>query len=369
MAHQYREAITLHTLVTHFGELLANIRPPQERLDAATTLPPLVRTYLKNHEEFETLYPHSRLVGSYAQHLSAGDVKDVDFLVRVGGSPEDNDPPAKDLIKQLKSALDALPDALKHIGYANIELDRARRSVHVYFPKDDFHLDVVPCIAPDEMDKPIWVPDRGYNKWIETHPLGVVNAVESLTKEHGENFRNMVKLLKHFRNVHMRTRKPKSYWLVTMGIQAVEEGYLELTQPIAVVFADLLEHLHARFLPTFNRVDGATPHIQDPMLGHDISWNWERSHFETFMRRLDDGRKWADKAVTTDDKDVAINRWQRIFGEDWFPSNVDRRAQSLANVRQPGAAVVTGTGLILPTGTDGKTTPVPSTRYYGRRDG
>ncbi len=145
----------MHTLGTHFDELLTNIRPPQERLDAATTLPPLVRAYLEDHNEFETLFPHSRLVGSYAQHLSVGDVKDVDFLVRVDGSAKDNDPIAKDVIKQLKSALDDLPNALQHNGYANIELDRARRSVHVYFPEDDFHLDVVPCIAPDGMEKPI----------------------------------------------------------------------------------------------------------------------------------------------------------------------------------------------------------------------
>jgi len=190
-----------------------------------------------------------------------------------------------------------------------------------------------------------------------------------LTKEHGEKFRNTIKLLKHFRNIQMRTRKPKSYWWVTMGIQAVEGGHVDLTRPIAVVFAELLEHLYARFLPTFNRTDGATPHIQDPMLGHDVSWNWERSHFETFVRRLGDGRNWADKAVTTDDKAVAIDRWQRVFGEASFPSNVDRHAESLANVRQPGAVVVTGTGLILPAGTGGTTTPVPLTRYYGRRNG
>jgi hypothetical protein len=38
----------------------------------------------------------------------------------------------------------------------------------------------------------------------------------------------------------------------------------------------------------------------------NTSWNWERSHFETFMRRLDDGRAWARKALDADDRETAV---------------------------------------------------------------
>jgi tRNA nucleotidyltransferase (CCA-adding enzyme) len=96
----------MFTLGTYFEELLKNIRPSQERLDAARNLPPLIRDYLRDHQEFVTLAPHSRLVGSYAQGLSAGDVKDVDFLIRVNGIPDQNKPEAKQLIKDLKRVLD-----------------------------------------------------------------------------------------------------------------------------------------------------------------------------------------------------------------------------------------------------------------------
>lgn len=132
------------TLGTHFDELLKNIRPPQERLDAARDLPPLVRDYLKTHQDFSTVAPHSRLVGSYAQHMPVGDVKDVDFLVRVDGDPEANEPEAKQLIQELKNALDDLPEALGYEGWAGVDIERARRSVHVYIKGRDFHLDGVP---------------------------------------------------------------------------------------------------------------------------------------------------------------------------------------------------------------------------------
>ena len=71
----------MYTLGTHFEELFKNLRPPQDRLDAARDLPPLVRDYLKEHKEFATVAPHSRLVGSYGQDAAVDDVKDVDFLV------------------------------------------------------------------------------------------------------------------------------------------------------------------------------------------------------------------------------------------------------------------------------------------------
>jgi hypothetical protein len=108
----------MFTLGIHFEKLLKNIRPPQERIDKAQDLPPKVRDYLKEHEDFVTLFPHSRLAGSYAQHLCVGDVKDVDFLIRVIGDPQENEPEAKQVIQDLKKALDGLPEALGYVGEA-----------------------------------------------------------------------------------------------------------------------------------------------------------------------------------------------------------------------------------------------------------
>ena len=69
----------MHTLGTHFKELLKNIEPPQDRLDAAAEIPGDVRDFLKESQGFPTLPPHSALVGSYRRHTSIGDIKDVDI--------------------------------------------------------------------------------------------------------------------------------------------------------------------------------------------------------------------------------------------------------------------------------------------------
>lgn len=203
-------------------------------------MPWKIRDYIKASKDFSTVYPHTRLAGSYAQHMAVGDVKDVDTLVRVPGDPEANEPEAKKLILDLKKLLDKLPEALGYEGYAALDIERARRSIHVYFKDKDFHLDFVPCIAPDGFEEMLYVPDRGFNKWIPSHPIGYINLLNELNEKFDTKVKPLGKLLKHFRNYQMATRKPKSYWLGALLIYHIQEDSLDMTQSLGVLFHDLL---------------------------------------------------------------------------------------------------------------------------------
>jgi hypothetical protein len=103
------------------------------------------------------------------------------------------------------------------------------------------------------------------------------------------------------------------------------------------------------------------------MLGHNISWNWGRSQFETFMHRLDDGRDWADKALQADDRDTAVKWWQKMFGSEYFPADVLDAAKALAGMAMPGSAYVSGTGRISATPTSsGPSTRARPTTFHGQ---
>jgi hypothetical protein len=325
---------------------------------------------LREHDDFSTIDPHTRLVGSYAQHTSVGDVKDVDFLVRVPGEPKENQPEAKKLIQELKSTLDALPEALGFEGYVvidDIEIERARRSIHVYFQGEDFHIDVVPCIAPDGFEEVIFVPDRGFNQWIASHPIGYINLLKRLDDEHGSKVRPLIKLLKHFRNHHMVYCRPKSYWLGALVVHQVKkEGSLDTTNSLAELFRDLCDSIYLQYDHLLYVSDRDTPNIRDPLLDHNISWNWGRSHFETFMRRLDDGRTWATKALETEDREEAIEWWQKIFGEEYFPADVSEAAADIAASILPGQSYVSSTGRVKSEKpSSGIYTPLRKTTFHG----
>ena len=354
------------SLRLHIKGLLKNLQPPPERVKAARTLPKPVQEFLRLHPEFVTLPPHTRLAGSFAQDLSVGDVKDVDFVVRTAGDPEDNDPEAKKTIWALKSVLDGLPEYLEMHGYAEIEVTGARRSVHVLFPEQNFHLDVVPCIAPGGFNEPLWVPDRGFNRWIPSHPLGVVQQVTDLETAYPGKFRNLSKLTKHFRNEQMKRSRPKSYWLLTLLIHEFRDNGFTGSDPLPESFHTLIDRLYKRLAPIYGRTDGVTPNLKDPMLGHNVSWNWGRGDFETFMRRLDDGRRWSQYALDAaakEDLDEAVKQWRHVFG-DKFPTDVTELARAEASTRQPGKMSVASAGLILP-GAAARALPVPPTKYYG----
>ena len=333
-------------LNTHFEELLKQIQPPEARIKMAQSLPRKVRKYIKESQDFPTKAPHNRLVGSYAQHMVVGEVKDVDILVRVSGDPEANEPEAKQLIQDLKKLLDDLPAYLGYEGNAEAQIgvERARRSIHVYFKDEDFHLDVVPCIAPDGFKDILHVPDRGFNKWIASHPIGYIKLLNKLNKQHSKKIKPLGKLLKHFRNYQMINRRPKSYWLGALLVHHIDS--LNTDACLGELFHQLLDGIYCQYDHLLWTSDIATPDIPDPVLEHNVSWNWSRTHFETFMRRIDEGRNRAKKALETNDRDEAIKYWQKIFGDEYFPSEVTKEASSLASKAFPGKSFVSPTGLI-----------------------
>ncbi len=361
----------MYTLGAYFQVLLKLIQPPDERISLAQELPPKVRDFLKDHDDFLTLDPHTRLVGSYAQQVPVGDVKDVDFLVRVDGNPDENEPEAKKLIRDLKNTLDELPEALGYVGNAaidDIEIERARRSVHVYFNNQDFHIDVVPCIAPNGFDEMLYVPDRGLNQWIPSHPLGYIKLLKDLDEKYGGKVRPLIKLLKHFRNNQMVYCRPKSYWLGALVVYHVQmDNGLDMSKSLAELFHDLCDAVYQQYDHLLYLSDTATPNLPDPMLGHNISWNWDRSHFETFMKRLDEARTWSSKALDADDKEKAIELWQRIFGEEYFKTDINEVASLMAKSVLPGQASVTSAGILTSGVTNSRNyTPVLRTTFHGK---
>ncbi|MBV6503328.1 MAG: hypothetical protein AKCLJLPJ_01397 [Fimbriimonadales bacterium] len=342
--------MTLYPLTTHFKKLRQNTLPPRSRLEAAKTLPPLVRSYLENHETFVTVEPHSRLVGSYAQKLCVGDVKDVDFLVFIAGEHEGKGmiEPER-VIAELSKALKGLA---KHLGYDEdqISVKPARRSVHVHFKHEDFHLDVVPCIAPDGEEEAAFVPCKNLHKWVPTHPLGYIKRLNEVNEKHGYNVKRLARLMKHFVNhkIKQKNMRPKSYWLGALLLQVIDEEGFDDTMTQGELFRWLVSQIYERYRVTLNTSSTSTPNIKDPVLGHNISWNWGRRAFEMFMARLKEAVEWSSEAISADvTKEDAIRLWQAIFGSEYFPASIDEEAKALADELRPGHARVEPTGRVV----------------------
>lgn len=334
----------LLTLKIYFDELRENIEPPEHRRGVAADIPDDVRSYLEDSEEFDTRYPHSRLTGSYRRHTAIHNIKDVDFLVFVWY--EDERPESADVLKALRRVLDGLPDALGYGGRAQT-LRGQRRSVHVEFDDEDFHLDVVPALIPDGTDEPLLVPDREWGKWVKSHPLGYGKVLSELNAANGKKVVPLAKIFKHWRTFQMQRNRPKSYWLEILVYRHIDKGWVTTEgKSYAELFTDLLRSVQERFLPKLEK--GGVPKIPDPMLGNDVAHNWERSAFESFMRRLEESIGWAERALEKDRDqiDEAVKLWQKVFGEEYFTDFVALRKRQQAEWLSASGGYVGASGAV-----------------------
>lgn len=349
-------------LVTYFEVLLAATRPSDERIQAAKDCSTWVRDYLKETDEFETVSPHTIPVGSYAQKMSVGTVKDYDMIVRIDGDPDENEPPPKRVLLDLKATLAGLPKNLGWDGYVEFDVNGARRSVHVYNRTKDFHLDVVPCIAPMGLDQPLYVPDRGFGEWILSHPLGYIAKLNEFNNAHSKKVKKVARLLKHFVIENMTYRRPKSYWLGAMLLNLIDAKGFDDTLGLGSLFHWVCDELYKQYDHLLWIHSTATPNIPDPILDHNISHSWSRGDFKAFLTRLDEARKYAEKALKAEKKEDAVKYWRMVFG-DQFPLTVAEEAKVAASAFAPGAAVVAAFS-----STPRVITPILPTRFHGGRE-
>lgn len=364
------------TLPNHFKDFLSNIEPDEDRREAAQEYPGQVRDFLQDSDAIDTIDPHSRLVGSYARSTAINHIKDVDILLFIDSAYQEEYETA-DVLETLFSALQELPDALDDEGEV-VKRRHQRRSINVQLEQADFDLDIVPAVVSEDIDEPIEIPDKDWNEWVETHPLGYATRLSKLNQAHNGKVVRIIKMIKHWRDVHMKqeNRRPKSYWLSCMVYHRINDGDVDTEgKSYAELFRDVITAIYDDFAEYLETDADGVPEIPDPMLGHNVAHRWEepadegRSAFEYFMRNLAKACGWADRALEKDDdeRDDAIALWQNIFGEDWFPTeSTADKGRALAAAMASGTGAVSGeTGRISITEPTEHHVKVPPTRYYG----
>jgi predicted nucleotidyltransferase len=219
------------SLREHFLTLLTRIEPRADRAALAIDLPSKVRDFLEDTEKITTIYPHTRLSGSYIRDTAIKQIKDVDILVFVAPEYKDEEDSAQIVINKLVNALNGLPEALGDSNGkvdAELALKRQRRSVlvHVTIDEEEFDMDIVPAILDEDTSNPLEVPDRELSKWISSDPLGYKKTLSKLNQEQNGKIIPLIKMFKHWRDIQMKYQRPKSYWLECMVYQHAKTNIL-----------------------------------------------------------------------------------------------------------------------------------------------
>jgi hypothetical protein len=297
------------------------------------------------------------LSGSYKRSTAIRDIHDVDVLLFRRASDLDRTPNA--VVLEVARDLEDYPGA-------TVEIRPQRRSVRLHFVDYDLFLDIVPCVALDDHDGVLRVPDRPKKKWIDSAPLEYAGRLSELNKKHGERVVRLIKLIKAWRDVQMTYLQPSSYVLEIMIVKAIEDGKLTLN---GRSWPGILEDLFTLWSNEYAELleeDDAVPEIEDRHLDTECSTPWERAQFETFMRRVEEARKAAGRANAKDEEKDAAAEWAKVFGEHWpEQAEVEAQARAEALAHQPGRARISGTGLLVGPGVAG--VPSRPTQFHGGR--
>lgn len=340
-----------------FSALLKKVNPDSTRAKIAQQLPGEVREWLKEHD-FETRSPHSRLIGSYGRQTAITDIKDVDTLLFLPDEALERTP--ESVLRELKGVLDHYPDA-------TAEASSQRRSIRLDFSAHGLCMDIVGAVADDGLENPLWIPDRQKKQWVRSDPLGYGRSLSAANADHGGKLVPLIKLVKAWRDEQMTYRRPKSYLLEVIVFQAVTGGAVVLKgRSTAENVCEFFEHIEKKWEKLMDEGDGV-PRVLDPQLGTVISSGWERSHFETFMRRVREAAREARAAVDAGSDQLADPHWKKVFGNLWPTlEEVKEEARAAAVAATPGKAYVTPSGGVSAAATAGAIRSRPTT-FHGAK--
>lgn len=343
----------MYSFSDHFVKFLSNIQPSEDRAELARDIPDKLRDYLKETDEIKTIDPHTRLSGSYSRYTVVKEIKDVDVLLFVSKDYNDGEEKVKKVINDLVSALMGFPEYLKdETGYVDTDLalKRQRRSVqvHITLSGQEFDIDVVPSIAVDGIEKPLLVPDRDLSKWIASDPLGYSRLLSKINKGNADKVVPLIKIFKHWRDVQMKRMRPKSYWLECIVCKHADAGRLDVTNSSwGELFLSLIKAVFDDYYDKWKNSE-SVPVIKDPVLGNNVARSWTRSEFSSFMNRIEEAKRLAEKALKEEDETKAINLWQELFNDDddveYFPSVIE---ETFAKALLAGNLVVSSSGQVL----------------------
>lgn len=288
---------------SHFDTFLDEISLGQTQVDRIVSASNTLRNFLTEHyglSDADVFLQGSYANGTAVKPVEGGDY-DVD-IVCVSASADDTAP----------GAIQDLYDALDSNGRYSGKLTSKQPCVRIQYADDaigSFHVDVVPARI-GQSDGPLDAP-RKATGWHATAP----NEYTSWCERQGVHFRQIVQMLKRWRDEHQGVRSAiKSIVLQVLIAEHMPQIAVNDADWIAQTILNMNDALQPLNSP---------PEVWNPVLpSENLAARWTNEAFTDFKRELAEAADLITKATETDDLVEQVEHWQDLFGED-FP-DVDK---------------------------------------------
>ncbi|MGH2378618.1 MAG: SMODS domain-containing nucleotidyltransferase [Candidatus Limnocylindria bacterium] len=291
-----------------FVAFLGKINPNEKDVDVAKKAHEDVRAYLASDEGLRAKYVNSYVAGSYQRQTAISPVKDVDVVCLTTYTKADQPT--------------AVLNELRRVLAKKYELDNTvtnRRSILVKIEGTHLTMDIIPAIPTGGTKDQIWVPDRGLQAWIRSHPYGHIELATKRNQESAEigdrrQYLSVVKMMRWFRHEQLETRRhPKGF--------IVEVLCLELAPTNAKEWAEAVRATMDSIGATYglHRIRKTAPELDDPALpGEKIRTQMGAADFATLLDEVDGARATLKAAIDSEDNTEAAKLYRKVFG-DAFP--------------------------------------------------
>ncbi len=304
--------------VKYFATFLTErVNLNQTRLDRLEESVGAIEHFLEENETFKERFLDLIPAGSWAYRTIIRPVGDYDeFDADVLLSPTENTSwQPKDYLENLLAAFRSSP-VYKPLA------ELKTRCVRIDY-ECDFHIDVVPYLEHGGQQviatrcKP---PVEGCFQ--PSNPEAAAAWVEERQRLTHGHFIKVVRLVKYLRD-YKNTFTGKSIILLTLLGNQVSD-IEEIITPGA--YADVPSTLVTLMRKLADALPPTMPSVLDPGgTGDDFSERYKDEwDYANFRKRIRDYADWMADAYQETDRDTAIDKWQRIFGEEFDPDSLTR---------------------------------------------
>lgn len=233
-----------------------------------------------------------------------------------------------DYSKKPKEYIQELRDCLRRRKTYD---EMAKRNTRCVTLEDagDFHLDIVPCV--EKSDGKTYVCNYQTDEFEETDGTGYRDWLNVKTRITSGNLKRVTRLLKFLRD-HKLTFTAKSILLTTLiGNTVLGEYDAQNFNSVALALKTVVNRMNG-----FLQAKPTMPTITNPALpSEDFNRHWDESRYQNFRKMIKTYNDWINEAYDATEHNDSVNKWRRIFGDEFGELRDEDKNQALNTIAPP----------------------------------
>jgi len=227
-----------------------------------------------------------------------------------------------------KQYIDALYEVLKSNETYKDKVHRFSHCVTIEYAGER-KIDVAPCVQDRESKDTQEVCNRNTDEFETSKPEEYTRwLIDKNAVTGNNNLRKTTRLIKYLRDIKTTFTCP-SFLLTTLLGKFVYDG-----EKGQAVFSDVptaLKTLMGR-LDDWLQANPQKPTVRNPVLYEEIQSDvWDDEKYSNFRSQINRYRQWIDDAYDEKEEPKSIEKWQRVFGDD-FAAGADKTASASKSI-------------------------------------